>query len=240
MSDKSGIDILQDAMRLYELADTSNDTQLAKVIELLERAQKGLTDKFSVGCHAMLARIFVIKAIREDDEMLKALRNSGLSASRSAARAMREIEAALKRDATLSDHYFADPESRAIHLHSGFTQYIWLAHAFYIKRSQGSESAISYLQSILSLFEYLNVPVGWWIAGGIAGIYEDSGALDKAVEWFEYSLGCEEVPGNRVQAAKFEDYSKKLLRVRAKMATWSKGEQGQKPQKNGLFGSLFG
>ena len=100
-------------MRLYELADTSNDTQLAKVIELLERAQKGLTDKFSVGCHAMLARIFVIKAIREDDEMLKALRNSGLSASRSAARAMREIEAALKRVATLSDRYFADPESRA-------------------------------------------------------------------------------------------------------------------------------
>jgi len=69
--------------------------------------------------HAMLGRICVVKAMREDEGLTR-LREKGPSASVSAARAMEENEAALKLDATLPDRFFADPANRAMCLHVGF------------------------------------------------------------------------------------------------------------------------
>ena len=207
----------------------NSESQEARVIELCQKAlSMGLSGKFAVACHAMLGRILVVKGVRED-EGLKRLREQGPSASVSAARAMEENEAALKLDATLSDRFFADPANRAMCLHVGFTQFIWVCHSYYIRRIKGPEASIAYLESILSLFQYLNVPIGWWVASGIAGTYEDTvragitknearAAFAKATEWWEYSLRCEKIPDNEVQASTFESIRKSLLRVETRLA----------------------
>jgi len=77
-------------------------------------------------------------------------------------------------DAALPSPFFGNPTHRGVHFHVGLTQYLWVVRSFYIRRSQDSEAAIAYLKSTLSLFGYLRVPVAWWIAGVIAGIYEDT------------------------------------------------------------------
>lgn len=207
----------------------NSESQEARVIELCQKAlSMGLSGKFAVACHAMLGRIFVVKAMREDEGLTR-LREKGPSASVSAARAMEDNEAALKLDTTLSSRFFTDPANRAMCLHVGFTQFIWVCHSYYIRRIKGPEAAIAYLESILSLFQYLNVPIGWWIASGIAGTYEDtvrSGitknearvAFAKATEWWEYSLRCERVPDNEVQASTFEQIRKSLMRVETRLA----------------------
>jgi hypothetical protein len=206
----------------------SSESQEARVIELCQKAlSMGLSGKFAVACHAMLGRIFVVKAMREDEGLTR-LREKGPSASVSAARAMEENEAALKLDATLSDRFFTDSANRAMCLHVGFTQFIWVCHSYYIRRIKDPEASIAYLESILSLFRYLNVPIGWWIASGIAGTYEDTvrpgitknearAAFGKATEWWEYSLRCEKIPDNEVQASTFEQIHKSLKRVETRL-----------------------
>jgi hypothetical protein len=208
---------------------SNSEAQEARVIELCQKAlSMGLSGKFGVACHALLGRIFVVKAVREDEGLTR-LREKGPGASVSAARAMEENEAALKLDATLQDRFFTDPANRAMCLHVGFTQFIWVGHSYYLRRINGSEAAVAYLESILSLFQYLNVKVGWWIASGIAGMYEDRvqagitknearAAFGKATEWWEYSLRCEKVPDNEVQASTFEQIRKSLMRVETRLA----------------------
>jgi len=229
----------------------NSEAQEERVIELCQKAlSMGLSGTFAVACHAMLGRIFVVKAVREDEGLTR-LREKGLSASVSAARAMEENEAALKLDTTLPDRFFTDPTNRAMCLHVGFTQFIWVCHSYYIRRIKGTEAAVAYLESILSLFQYLNVPIGWWIASGIAGIYEDrvrSGitkdearaAFAKATEWWEYSLRCETIPGNEVQAATLEQISKSLMRVKTRAAnagipTIPTSTQSTKKSSGGCF-----
>jgi hypothetical protein len=207
----------------------NSEAQEARVIELCQKAlSMGLSSKFAVACHAMLGRIFVVKAMREDEGLTR-LREQGLRASVSAARAMEENEAALKLDTTLQDRFFTDPANRANCLHVGFTQFIWVCHSYYIRRIKGPEASIAYLESILSLFQYLNVPIGWWIASGIAGTYEDTvragitknearAAFGKATDWWEYALRCERIPDNEVQASTFEQIRKSLMRVETRLA----------------------
>jgi len=142
---------------------------------------------------------------------------------------MGAYESALKLDAALPNPFFSDPKNRAVHFHVGFTQLFWGVNSYYIRRSQDSDAAIEYLSSIMSLFKYLRVPVAWWVAGIMAGMYEDRvrpgvtvdaafAAFTRAVEWWEHSLRCEKMPGSEVQAANLEQFSKNLQRVKARAA----------------------
>lgn len=166
----------------------------------------------------------------EEDSELKGLRMSGTAASPTAGRAMGAYESALKLDAALPNPFFSDPKNRAVHFHVGFTQLFWGVNSYYIRRSQDSDAAIEYLSSIMSLFKYLRVPVAWWVAGIMAGMYEDRvrpgvtvdaafAAFTRAVEWWEHSLRCEKMPGSEVQAANLEQFSKNLQRVKARAAS---------------------
>jgi hypothetical protein len=224
---QSAQDTFEQAVQLWATKDS--EAEEVKVVELCQKAlSMGLSGKFAVACHAMLGRVFVVKAMREDEGLTR-LREKGPSASVSAARAMEENEAALKLDTTLSDRFFTDPVNREMCLHVGFTQFIWVCHSYYIRRIKGPEASIAYLESILSLFQYLNVPIGWWIASGIAGTYEDTvrpgitknearAAFAKATEWWEYSLRCEKIPDDEVQASTFEQIRKSLQRVETRLA----------------------
>jgi hypothetical protein len=225
--------LLKASLHAKELDHILNDRErhdlTNRIVALSEEAlSKDLSSTSAVSAKATIGDLLVARAMVEDRE-LSGLRNSGPAASPTAVRAMSAYESALRLDASLPRPFFADQNQRNVHFHVGFTQFLWVVRAFYIRRSQDSDAAIAYLKSILSLFEYLKVPVAWWITGVIAGMYEDRvrpgvtvneahAAFAQAAEWWEYSLRCERMPDSEVQAANMEQFGKNLQRVKAKAA----------------------
>lgn len=218
------------AREIDRTLDDHEHRELSKeIVSLSEKAiSKGLSGKSVVSAHAIIGDMLVERAIREDKE-LQCLRMSGPNASPSAKQAMRAYEKALELDAALRTPFFGDQNERNVHFHLGFTQFIWGVNSYYIKRSRDAEAAIAYLKSILSLFDYLRAPVAWWIAGILAGMYEDQvrpgitvdgarAAFANAIEWGEYSLHCEKMPESDVQATYLEQFSSNLQRVKARAA----------------------
>ncbi len=111
MSQPSAEDAFYHAAMLYQCVDESNDAQVSNVIDCCERAlAEGLTGHFAIVCHAMLGRIFRVRASGEDDELRRRLRHTGLAGSLAAARAIEEYEAALRLDAAQPDRCDTDPE----------------------------------------------------------------------------------------------------------------------------------
>jgi hypothetical protein len=218
------------ARQLIRTLDDRGRRELSnRIVSLSEEAiSKGLSGTSAVSAYATIGDTLVERAMEEDPE-LQGLRMSGLSASPTAARAMRAYESALKLDAGLRNPLFSDQNNRNVHFHVGFTQFVWAVNSYYIRRSRDAEAAITYLKSILSLFEYMRVPVAWWIAGVLAGMYEDQvrpgitvdgarTAFANAAKWGEYSLRCERMPDSEVQGTNLEQFSNNLQRVKARAA----------------------
>ena len=218
------------ARQLNRTLDDRRRRDLAdRIVSLSEAAiSKGLSGTSAVSAYATIGETLVELAMQEDKD-LQGLRTSGPNASPAAARAMLAYESALKLDAGLRNPHFSDPDQRNIHFHDGFTQFVWAVNSYYIRRSRDAEAAIAYLKSIISLFDYLKVPVPWWIAGVLAGMYEDlvrpgitvdgaRAAFENATKWGEYSLRCERMPSSDVQTANLEQFRANLQRVQARAA----------------------
>jgi hypothetical protein len=218
------------ARQLDRTLDARGRRELSeRIVSLSEESiSKGLSGTSAVSAYATIGDTLVECAMQEDSE-LQGLRMSGPSVSPSAARAMRAYESGLKLDAGLRTPFFADQNNRNVHFHMGYTQLVWAVNSYYIRRSRDSEASITYLISILSLFEYMGAPVAWWIAGVLAGMYEDQvrpgvtvdgarAAFANAIKWGEYALDCERMLDSEVQKVNLEQFGSNLQRVKTRAA----------------------
>jgi hypothetical protein len=158
-----------------------------KAIELFREALKsGLPRPKEIFCHMYIGGVTLMLA-RGSEEMDR-LSEQAISNLPNLSTAMTELETALSLDIQSGERNLGSRLNQALTLQP--LDFLWMSQSIYIKKRQGPDSELSYLQDKLKKIEYLNTSLPG-LCLSFSYHYGEANNKPLAIEWLRRAVNAD-------------------------------------------------